>query len=169
MARWFKKEFGVDTDALIVLDALIKAEEYIWANWLIVRLFKRKQKLQYSLFSAELALPIFEAKFPENTRFRQAIEAVKKVMENDTPENRNAAANAAYAVSAAYAAVYYAACAAADAANADANAANAAKASVTAAYAARAADYAEVDAAAAGKETLLKIFEYGKGLLSEDG
>ena len=53
-----------------------------------------------AIFAAEQVLDIFERRYPDDKRPRQAIEAAKKVLENDTEETRRAAA---YAASAAYA------------------------------------------------------------------
>ena len=74
-------------------------------------------------------LKIYEDKYPNDDRPQKAIQAAKAYLKNPTKENKNAAANAAYAANAANAAAYaaYAAAyAAANAAYAAANAANAA-------------------------------------------
>jgi hypothetical protein len=65
-------------------------------------------QMKTNVFAAELVLPIFEEKHPEDTRPRKAIEAAKKALEKDTLKNRRAAMIAAarvadYAVAAAYA------------------------------------------------------------------
>ena len=93
-----------------------------WANWLIVQLLTRKQKIQFAIFAAEQVIDIFEKKYPDNDKPRKAIEAAKLVLKSDTKKNRDdadAAADdaddAAY-VAAAYAAAAYAAYAAAAAA-----------------------------------------------------
>jgi hypothetical protein len=98
--------------------------------------------------AAELVLPVFEQKYPNDNRPRKAIEAAKAWL--DSPDVVNAAVAAGYAAhNAANAAVYavaYAADAAANAAYA-ANAGNAANAAVAANNAANAAAYAAEAAA----------------------
>ena len=149
---------------------------YDWANWLMVKLMKNHlQKLQYAIFAAEQVLPIFEEKYPKNKRAREAIEATKKVLENNTEENRRAAYTAAYAAYPADAA--FAAYAADDA---DAAAYAAANAAYAAAYAADDAYTAVVAAAADAAYTAAyaadntddvavkqKIINYGIKLIKE--
>src|SRR5574343_594592 len=118
-------------DEVRVLERLIKEDKYDWANWLIVRRMTRPQYLQYAVFAAEQVLDIFEAKFPNDHRPRQAIEAAKRCITDDSIEARKAAAYAAYAAA-------YAAAAAASTAHA---------AAYAAAYAADAAAYAAAYAA----------------------
>ena len=145
--RWFNENYK-EIESLDLVDNLIKSKELTklqWAKWLLSKLFiNRKQKLQYAIFAAEQVIDIYENKYPDNKKPREAIDAAKKVLENDTAENRaDAAADAAAAAAdaAAYAAAYAAAAYAAAAA---------------AAYAA---------AAAARIKMLTKILNYGTGLL----
>jgi len=139
--KWLKEQGacseGVDwfmafgkTDSVDVISGLLEAERFNWANWLIVRLLNRKDKIRYAIFAAEQVISIFEKKCPEDKRPRLAIEAAKAVIENDTKETRaaacaaDAAANtAAYVAYAAAAAAMAAALAAGDAAGAAAGAA----------------------------------------------
>ena len=138
------------------LHGLAKGSNYQWANWLIVRVMTRPQYLAYAIFAAEQVIDSYEKKYPDNKRPREAIEAAKKVLENDTEKNRAAAADAyadaAYADDAAAAAAAYAAAAYTDA---------------TAAYAADAAATYAADAYAADarKEMQERILNYGIGLL----
>jgi len=60
-----------------------------------------KVRLYFALLCAKEVLPIFEKEFPDDERPRKAIEAAQKVLENDTEENRQAAAWAAWAAGAA--------------------------------------------------------------------
>jgi hypothetical protein len=106
---------------------LLKENHFAWANWLLVRLFTREQKIQYAIFAAEQVIDIFEKKCPKDDRPRKAIEAAKSYLKFPTQENKNTAAAAAYA-----AAAY-------DAAAAYADATTAAAATAAAAYAADAA------------------------------
>ena len=100
-------------DGVRTIKELIKIDKLDWANWTIARALNRKDKIRYSVYAAEQVLEIFENKYPDDKRPREAIEAAKMVLKNDTVENRSAA----YAAYAAYAAAN-AADAAADAADA---------------------------------------------------
>jgi hypothetical protein len=140
------------------LNRLIKKNPE-WANWLIVRVMTKKQYIAYAVYAAEQVIELYEKKYPEDKRPRQAIKAAKLCLKNNSTKNKNdAAAYAAYA--AAYAA-YEAAYAAAYAAYAAADAA---------AYAAYEAAYAAADAAAyvAREKMLIKILKYGMKLLKEN-
>ena len=109
---------------------LIAAEKTKWANWLIVRMLSATDKIRYAVFAAEQVIDIYEKQYPNDKRPRQAIEAAKAVIKNNTEEKRTAANAAAYS---AYAYAY---------------SANAANAAANAAYAAAdAAAYAAGDAA----------------------
>ena len=143
------------------IDKLMAENKFNWANWVIVRVIDRPQKIRYAVFAAEQVIDIFEKKYPNDKRPRNAIEAAKKVVENDTPKTRADADAAAYAADAAYADAAYAAAADAYAADADAAAyAYAAAAAAADAYAA-AADAAD----AMRKEMQIKIINYGLSLL----
>ena len=110
---WFIRQRA--RDEVKVLEHLIKDEKFDWARWLIVRRMTRKQYLQYAVFAAEQVIDIFEKKYPNDKRPREAITAARKCIEDDTQENRDAAYAAAYAAYDAYAAADDAAAAAADA------------------------------------------------------
>jgi len=84
------------TDSIKVVEWLIKEDKLDWANWLIVRVMERKQYLAYAIYSAEQVIDIYEKKYPDDKRPRNAIKAAEKVLKNDTKKNR-AAASAAYA------------------------------------------------------------------------
>ena len=142
---WFKAQ--KETDIIKVLHALEIDNHWNWANWLIVRVMSRPQYLSYAIFAAEQVIEIYEKRYPGNKKPRQAIEAAKAVLKNDTPKNRDAAYAAADAADA-YAYAAYAA--AADAADAYAYAAYAA------AYAAYAAAYAADAAAADARKQLVE-------------
>src|SRR5574343_565058 len=88
-------------DEVRVLERLIKEDKYDWANWLIVRRMTRPQYLQYAEFAAEQVLDIFEAKFPNDHRPRQAIEAAKPCTPDDSAAAKDADAAAANADAAA--------------------------------------------------------------------
>jgi hypothetical protein len=130
---------------------------------------EKKYSIQFAVGCAEHVLNLFESKYPEDKRPRNAIDAAKRYLEDPSEENRQACKDAAraagaafYAAGAAYAAraaargAAYAACAAADATDAtDATyaARAAARAARGAAYAARAAARAADAACAAADAT----------------
>ena len=155
------------TDSIKVLKWLIKEDKLDWANWLIVRVMERKQYLAYSIYAAKQVLPIYEKKYPEDKRPRNAIKAAEKVLKNDTKENRTYAASAyVYAADAyAYAATAtYAAYAATDVADAYAYAAYAATDAADA-YAYATYAYATYAYTVTRKQMRLKTLKYGLKLL----
>ena len=84
--------------------------KYQYSNWLLSKILSKENRIRYAIFAAELVINIFETKYPGDKRPRNAIETAKKYLNNQTDENKNAAA---YAANAANAAAY-----AADAADA---------------------------------------------------
>ena len=158
---WFENQ--KERNGIEVVEKLIKEKKLDWANWLIVRLMKYKQYISYVVYAAEQVIGIYEKKYPNDKRPRQAIEAAKKCIKSPTKKNKAAAyAAAAAAADAAYAAdAADAAYAAADAAAYAADAAYAAYAAADDAYAADAA----AAYAAAKQQMELKILEYGIKLL----
>jgi hypothetical protein len=156
--EWFLSQG--ETDGVKVVEKLMAEDRLDWASWLVVRIMNRPQYIGYAVFAAEQVLGIFEERYPDDKRPRQAIEAAKQCIVRDTPENRSSAAAAAYAA-ADYAAAAYAAAAAA---YADAYAA------ADAAYAA-AADAAYAAYAAADntrKDMKARILNHGLNLLKEE-
>ena len=128
-----------------VINRCMELDHFDYANWLIVRLMSKMQKVQYAVFAAEQVINIHEKKYPDDERPRKAIEAAKDYLKNPSKKTKAAAA------------------AAADAAYAAADAAAYAYAAY--AYAAYAAADAAAYAAAAKKELQIKIIEYGKNLI----
>ena len=158
---WCQENKLIDLTDKEFLPKLVGAEQFDWAYWLIKRLFNKRQSVHMAIFAAEQVIDIYEKKYPDNKKPREAIEAARKVLENDTKENRAAAWAAAWAAAyVAYAAAAWAAAAAAD----DAAAwAAAAAADDAAAYAAA---YAADDAAR--KEMKVRILTYSISLLGGD-
>jgi hypothetical protein len=146
------------------LEHCLADSHFDYANWLAVRCMTRTQRLKYSVFASELALPTFEKEYPEDSRPRKAIEATKKVIGNNTLKNRKAAAYAAfatklaeYAFAAKPAYAAYAASALVDTSFAAAHAAAyAASALVATSFAAR-------------KKIQRKIVRYGMEIMKEKG
>lgn len=59
-----------------------------WFNWVVVKLMTHKQRVKYSIFTAELVIDIFEKEYPEDKRPREAIEAAKMFIESPIEENK---------------------------------------------------------------------------------
>ena len=92
---WFSG-FG-KSDSIGVMEGLLSESKLDWANWLIVRLLNRKDKIRYAIFAAEQVISLFEKKCPKDKRPRNAIDAAKAVLKKDTKETRAAAMAAALA------------------------------------------------------------------------
>ena len=103
---------------------------------------RRQVQIRFAILCAEEVLPIFESKFPEDRRPREAIEAAKACLKDPTDADANVAYAAAYAASRAAANVAYAAAYAASRA-----AANVAYAAAYVASRAANVAYAAADAA----------------------
>jgi hypothetical protein len=154
------------SDPIKVIDKAMELGRFDWANWLVVRLLDKQQRVKYAILCAEEVLPIFEKEYPDDDRPRKAIEAARAWLKNPSSENARVAAaaraaanaaSAADAADAAYAAAYAAADAAASAA--------ARAAAAYAAAAANAASAAAANAASAAAKIKTKIINYGKLLL----
>jgi len=160
LEAWHKE---TDHGTLATLNRLV-VKNPEWGNWLVCRLMNKNQAARYAIFSAEQVLDIYERKYPDDKRPRNAIEAAKAYLKNPCAKTKAAAVNAYTAAYAAYAAAYAYATAnvAYAASNAAAYAADAASnaAAYYAAYAAAcAADAAE------RRKMQAKILKYGIGLL----
>ena len=99
---WGKEQNLIGKPARPVLNALIKADKLEWANWLIVRVLPYKGYVSYAVYDAELVIDIYEKKYPNDKRPREAIEVAKTCIKNPTAKNKNAANAAAYSADAAY-------------------------------------------------------------------
>ena len=163
--KWFKEQQEISAvknpDRVILLKLLMKEDKLDWANWAIVRVMKRKQYLAYAIFSAEQVLDIFEKAYPDDKHPRQAIEAAKNVLKNDTPKNRAASRAASLASEAASEAASRASEAASWASEAASEAASRASEAAS-----RAAPWATSWASeAAKKEMQIRILNFGIKLL----
>ena len=164
------QEKGCEPDPIKIISLAMEMNRFDWANWLIVRVMSYKQYVSYAVFAAEQVIDIYEKKYPDDKRPRNAIEAAKKCIARPTVENKTAARAAAWDAAGDAWAAAGDAWAAAGAAWAAAGAAWAA---------ARAAAWAAGDAAwdawaagaaawdAAGDATKQRIIEYGVSLLRE--
>ena len=99
---WEKE--GCEPDVIKVLNRCMELDRFDWANWLIVRHMTYKQYVSYAVFAAEQVIEIYEKKYPDGKRPRQAIEAAKLCIKSPTAKNKKAAAEASWAARAAGAA-----------------------------------------------------------------
>ena len=161
--EWFLEQKEMDGSGLKIVRKLMKENRLAWANWLIVRIMDYKKYVSYAVYAAERVIDIFEKKYPDNKKPREAIKAAKKCITEPTKKNRDTA-HAAADASADYAA-YNAADAVVAAAAYAAHAADYA-AHAAADYAADAADAAAYAADAdAGAKMKIIILKYGIKLL----
>jgi len=151
LEAWHKE---TDHDTFATLNRLVSKNPE-WGSWLICRLMNKKQAVQYAIFAAEQVIDIYEGKYPNDKRPRNAIEAAKAYLKHPCAKTKADAEAAVEAVDA------EAACAAAYTAYAEA--ADAACAAAYTAYA-EAAD-AACAAACARRKMQAKILKYGIGLL----
>lgn len=94
--KWSLEQKGFDKggqgmEVVKFLKLLVKDDHWQWANWGIVRIMTRPQYLRYAIYSAEQVIGIYEKKYPFNKAPREAIDAAKDVLENDTQKNRDRA------------------------------------------------------------------------------
>jgi hypothetical protein len=169
--QWFESQS--DKTPSVLVNRGLESEKRSFINWAFSRILSKNNKIRYAIYSAKLALPFFEKRFPDDKRPRKAILAASRYLKNPSVKNQNAANVAADA--AANAAANAANTAAYAAANAAANAANTAAyaAANTAAYAA--ANTASANAAAntaaayaAANTAYRLIFKYGLKLLKRN-
>ena len=108
---WFNSQ--LDKSPLALLDAAKTDTEQNYLLWGLTKLLNRSNNIRLAIFSAESVIDVFEKEHPKDKRPREAIDAAKAVLENDTGENKykalGAAEAAADARAAAYDAAYYAA------------------------------------------------------------
>ena len=76
--EWVTEHKLIDLEHAEFIDYLIKREKLDWANWLIVRLLSKDNRVKYAIYAAELVLHIFEDKYPEDDRPGKALEAAKE-------------------------------------------------------------------------------------------
>ena len=147
---WFVERYGDGGVELNVLCVdLLEADHFNWANWMLTKLFTKEQAIQYAIFAAESVLHIFEEKYPNDNRPREAINTAKNYIQNPTEENKEKAKIIATAAAAARAAT----------------AAAARAATAAAARAAADAAYAAAYAAVANNSIKNKIIEFGVSLI----
>ena len=168
----FRKELngGRSLSVSRVFTRLKQIDRMDWANWLIVRLMTHEQQIRYAIYAAEQVISLYEEKYPEDKRPRQAIEAARLCLDNPSEENKAAARSAATSAESAATSAESAAWSAAWSARSARSAAESAARSA-AWFAKSAAEYAESAAwsaswsAAALKKMQLKIINYGLRLI----
>ena len=168
-----KKEYELDR----VLDWLEREKKYNWGCWLFSYLMPHKQQVQFAIYSAELVLDVFERKYPEDKRPREATEAARNYLKNPSDKTREAAKASAdsvysaarftaYFANSVYSAARFAAYSAAYSAYSAAySAAHSPRFSADAAYAAA---YSANSAAKNNDSLKEQCFRYGRKLLIGD-
>ena len=75
---------------------LERGDKQCWEYMGIVELYEwtKKDSVALSIFAAELILDNYEKQYPNDKRPREAIEAAKKVLKDDSKKNRSAARSA---------------------------------------------------------------------------
>jgi len=77
-----------ETDLIKILKMLLKQKHFDWGNWLITKKFDRVQRIKYAVYSAKQVLHIFEKKYPDDKRPRNASNAAIRCIKNNTNKNR---------------------------------------------------------------------------------
>jgi hypothetical protein len=74
-------------------------DKQCWSEMRIIKVWPwtKEDSVSLATYAAELAIGIFEERYPDDKRPRQAIDAAKKWLNDQTEENRQAAAWAAWA------------------------------------------------------------------------
>lgn len=90
------------------VEKLIKNNRASDANWLIVRIMDKPQKIKYTIFAAKQAINIYDKNHDTNRRLATVIEAAKMYLKNADKqiENANDMFAAEYAESSANIAAY---------------------------------------------------------------
>ena len=81
---WFEAQ--TETDAVQVLEKLIKENQLDWANWTICKIFSDKQRTQYAVFAAEQVAYLWKDKYPKEYKIW------KKWVDDGCPDSGRAAA-----------------------------------------------------------------------------
>ena len=165
--EWFLKEEKLDP--IEGLENLILKDKLDWANWLIVRVMNKEQRVKYAVFAAEQVEYLWKDEYPKEHKIWRdwADNGCKEAWAAEAAEAAEAATRAAWASEAAWA---YEAAGAARAAAWAARAAEAAEAAREGAWAAEAAWEAAGEAAWAAYFLMKKkILEDGIKILKEVG
>ena len=90
--EWFLKQ---EETELFKLIGKLRGCNLDLAIWLIMTAMTRKQAVEYAVVCAELALPIHEQVYPEDTMARTVFAATRKALEEDSEGNIRSARAAA--------------------------------------------------------------------------
>jgi len=101
---WFENQ--EKTELQDVIHELLVGDQVGYAKWLLPRLITPKNNIKYAIYCASQVIPIFETKFPENKKPREAIEAAQNYLNDPTTTNAAAAEKAEEAAWAAAAAAW---------------------------------------------------------------
>ncbi len=83
-----------DKDHEAVIRRLVADDHWDYANWLLPRLMDYRGYVSYAVYAAELVLPIWEKKYPDDKRPHKAIEAAKRCIDDPSKKNKEVAAAA---------------------------------------------------------------------------
>ncbi len=75
--------------AKTLIKCLIKLKSYRIFIGLIDIILSKRNHIEYSIYAAELVLPIFEKEYPEDNRPRKAINAAKEYIINPNERNKD--------------------------------------------------------------------------------
>ena len=87
-----------DKDHEAVIRRLVADDHWDYANWLLPRLMDYRGYVSYAVYAAELVLPIWEKKYPDDKLPRKAIEAAKRCIDDPSENNKREAWPEAWAV-----------------------------------------------------------------------
>lgn len=156
---WLDKYKPESARALIKL--ALKQGYYDDLNWFVARIMNHRQQTKYAVYAAGLVIGIYEKKYPNDNRPRNAIRAAKRYITNADIDTANAAVDIAIDIAIDIAA---------DAAAVDIDVADAAlSATVVATVAAVAAVAAVGGVYAARNAVLKKCIRYAYRMLIKDG
>ena len=80
-----------DKDHEAVIRRLVADDHWDYANWLLPRLMDYRGYVSYAVYAAELVLPIWEKKYPDDKLPRKAIEAAKRCIDDPSENNKREA------------------------------------------------------------------------------
>jgi hypothetical protein len=81
---FFEENYPDGISAKDLILSLCDRNRHDIANWLLGKVLNNQNKMKYAIYAAELALHIFENKYPTDMRPREAINAAKNHLDPDT-------------------------------------------------------------------------------------